>query len=177
MKKKLLLAISLLALFSISAYARRPALGVRVGCGFDLSYQHVLPNYDMLEFELGMPGFAGFEAAVSYSWVYKIRSWEGKGTWSWFAGAGLGVGGFVLDFAHHFNYDVYFGVVGRIGIEYEFNFPMHISLDWRPIFGLGGDIRYYTGGLYINALCVGVRYVFDAKSITDEYNNPVYPYL
>lgn len=57
------------------------------------------------------------------------------------------------------------GVAGRIGVEYDFWFPLQLSFDWRPIIGPGIDLddntAYFGGeGLYAGAICLGVRYKF-----------------
>ena len=49
------------------------------------------------------------------------------------------------------------------GIEYNFDFPLSLSLDWRPIFGPrfgSGNIGFYDGGLYYGAIAWGIRYRF-----------------
>jgi len=56
----------------------------------------------------------------------------------------------------------YAGVAGHFGIEYDFWFPFQLSLDWRPVIGvgiLGNSVGFNTGGLY-EGITLGVRYKF-----------------
>jgi len=47
--------------------------------------------------------------------------------------------------------ELYFGnklnvaAAGDFGMEYSFDFPLTIGLDWRPHFMLSNDMRYYGG--------------------------------
>ena len=71
------------------------------------------------------------------------------------------------------------GVDGRIGVEYNFWFPLQLSLDWRPV--IGPEIDWYntvtttdghtvrdnntgvgfsTNGIYAGAISLGIRYKF-----------------
>ena len=54
------------------------------------------------------------------------------------------------------------GVAGRIGVEYNFWFPMNISLDWRPVIGpsFGKGTAFYSEGLYLGGIALSVRYLF-----------------
>ena len=73
--------------------------------------------------------------------------------WNWYAGVGAGAG----------LYDKYFfaGVAGRIGVEYNFDFPLNVSLDWRPVIGpaFGGN-GFHDEGLFAGAIAWGIRYRF-----------------
>ena len=48
-----------------------------------------------------------------------------------------------------------FGVVGEVGLEYRFEFPISVSADWRPAFEIVDNTDFHTGGFGLN-----VRYVF-----------------
>ena len=66
----------------------------------------------------------GFKVSALHEWV-----WELDKDLFWYAGAGL-----ALDSTEH----VYVSVIGNVGIEYNFSFPLQISLDIQP--GVG-DFR------------------------------------
>ena len=152
--KKLLLLVALLAMSAVAVNAQKRAIGARLGYGADFSYQYNMGEKNMLEIEVGLPAFLGIEAAATYDWLFPISSWEEAGNWNWYAGVGAGGG----------LYDNYFfaGLAGRIGIEYNFDFPLNLSLDWRPIIGptFGADHPFHDEGLYYGAIAWGIRYRF-----------------
>lgn len=160
MKKKSLFILMFLVAVATAAFAQPRAVGGRLGYGFEASYQHSIGN-NMVEVEVGLPGFFGVEAAATYDWIFPIRSWQEKGTWNWYAGVGAGAGYCWPAFG-------YVGVAGRIGVEYNFSFPLQLSFDWRPIvgpsffggFGGGLGVGFNAGGLYAGAIALGVRYKF-----------------
>lgn len=154
MKKFIVLAI---ALFTAAAvYAQPRAIGGRIGYGLEVTYQHSLGS-NMVEVDFGLPFFNGIEAASTYDWIFPINSWQEDGTWNWYAGVGAGVG------LYDFNDAVgYVGVAGRIGIEYNFWFPMNISLDWRPVIGPAfyrNHTAFYDSGLW-GGIALSLRYLF-----------------
>lgn len=157
MKKFFMIAALVLGV-SLAANAQPRAIGGRLGYGLEVSYQHSFGQANMLQAELGIPGFNGLEGAVTYDWIFPINSWQEKGSWNWYAGVGGGVG--MWGFQHPAGY---VGVAGRIGVEYNFWFPMNISLDWRPIIGPAfgsGWVGYYTGGLWQGGIALSIRYLF-----------------
>lgn len=162
MKKKGLLAALLLLFAATAAYAQPRAIGGRIGGQFEATYQHSLGSANMVQAELGIGAlFApGIEAAATYDWIFPINSWQYKGEWNWYAGVGAGIGGY-------WNYNGgngvgYVGVAGRIGVEYNFWFPLQLSLDWRPLVGpdfWSGGASFNVYGLY-SGIALGVRYLF-----------------
>ena len=58
-----------------------------------------------------------------------------------------------------------FGVAGRIGVEYNFWFPLQLSFDWRPVigpeFGRHYDAGFSTRSLYSGGIALGVRYILN----------------
>ena len=124
---------------------------------FELTYQHTLGN-NMLELDFGLPGFYGLEAAATYDWIFPINSWQEQGSWNWYAGVGAGLGMYGFDHITGF-----VGVAGRIGVEYNFWFPMNISLDWRPVIGPNfnsAGARFNTFGIFQGGIALSVRYLF-----------------
>lgn len=156
MKKLILLAICLLG-FTFSSQAQTiadHALGLRLGdnngLGTEISYQHGLSENNRMEFDLGWRSHDNadaFRLTGLYQWVWNI-----DGGFNWYAGAGGGIGSVDID-----NGDSNFFalVAGDVGIEYNFDFPLLISLDFRPEIGF---IDYYNDLDFDIAL--GVRYQF-----------------
>lgn len=160
MKKLLIAIIAFLAISVATVEAQPRAIGARLGYGVDFSYQHSLGK-NMLNFEFGVPGFWGLGAVCTYDWVFPINSWNQAGTWNWFAGVGVG-GGWAWPIWGNTGHAGWVGVAGRIGVEYNFEFPLQLSLDWRPLFGPAfvPDAVFNTGSLYAGAFGLGVRYCF-----------------
>ncbi len=187
--KKFLLTAALTVLAAAAAIAQPRAIGGRLGYGIEFSYQHSVGPSNMIQAELSFPGFVGgIGAAATYDWIFPITSWTEKGEWNWYAGVGAGLGfgwpnvdkstvGGVTYKASSNWFNI--GVAGRIGVEYNFWFPLQLSFDWRPLFGpsiswsrasvKGGgydssshdtSAGFYAGGLYAGAICLGVRYKF-----------------
>ena len=158
MKKSLIVAAFLFVLGMASAIAQPRAVGVRIGYGVELSYQHTLGN-NMLSIDAGLPGFHGIEGAVTYDWINPFSTkipWNEKGEWNWSLGVGGAVGWWWGGYA-------FVGVAGRVGVEYNFWFPLKLSVEWRPAFGPDfgkNHCGFYNGGLYAGGIAIGVRYKF-----------------
>lgn len=151
------MVVAILASSTLCAQAR--ALGGRsFYIGEAVSYQHQLSEKSMLEAELGLSlSSVGVEVVVTHDWLFPITSWQKRGTWNWYAGVGAGLG-----WSWWSNY-AYAGIAGRIGVEYNFDFPLNLSLDWRPIIGPefgNGYVGFNSYGLYQGGIALGVRYRF-----------------
>ena len=161
MKKFFLVFISILAFQATSqAQEEKNAIGLRLGdndgFGTEVSYQRYLNEKNRLEIDLGLRNAKDFDAyrlTGLYQWVWNI-----DGGFNWYAGAGGGIA------QVNFN-DVPIGIddsetyvyaAGDIGIEYDFDIPLLISLDFRPEFGfsnvLDDDIDF--------DIAFGIRYQF-----------------
>ncbi len=123
------------------------AIGIRFGYGGEISYQHPLGNANRLELDLGWNGW-GLGLNGVYQWVWDLSSLA-DGV-NWYAGLGAGVGTYSYT-TSGFNV----GVLGQVGIEYNFNIPLQLSLDYRPgFFFLNGFHGTYDG------ICLAARYKF-----------------
>ena len=156
---KKILFVTVLALASVMAYAQPRAIGGRIGYGLEFSYQHALGTSNMVQLEVGVPAFARLEAACTYDWIDPFNApvpWNEKGEWHWY----MGVGG-ALGAAYNFQAG-YVGAVGRVGIEYDFWFPLQLSLDFRPMLGVafGGGGAYFGYDVFAGGIGLGVRYKF-----------------
>ena len=170
MKKILLIAV--LAVASLAVYAQPRAIGVNLGAWSSISYQHGFGEKNMLDVAANVilpiaSPHVGVGGHVTYDWIDPFNApvpWNNKGEWHWYMGVG-GSGGF----AFPLNQDVtgwwYAGVAGHIGIEYDFWFPLQLSIDWRPTLGAAmwdNNAGGVQSGLYweMTCLALGVRYKF-----------------
>ncbi len=135
------------------------AIGLRLGdndgFGAEVSYQRALGDHNRLELDLGIRngrGYDGFKLAGLYQWVWLL-----DGDFNWFAGAGGGIGSYRFnDVPRGFDDTETFAfIAGDIGIEYNFEIPLQLSLDVRPELGFG-DYRDDLGF----DIALGVRYQF-----------------
>lgn len=159
MKKLSLLAIILIAACTV-AMAQPRAIGGRIAYGIGVSYQHGLGEKNMLQVDLESPSFYyGIQAVATYNWVFPFNSWSGPGSWNWYAGVGGGVG---LNWAT----TCWIGGAGMIGVEYNFKFPLQLSLDFRPLIGPSIDkngVGFSLNLLYPTAFGLSARYKFGGK--------------
>lgn len=164
MKKVILTGVLLfgLAFTAQSQEIRKNALGLRLGdndgFGGEISYQRGLGDNNRLEFDLGWRSsdhYDAYKLAGLYQWVWNI-----DGGFNWYAGVGGGVGGYELD-DHYADGDDDSGnflfVAGDIGIEYLFDIPLQLSLDFRPEVYFGDDFRDDNFGPDI---ALGARFTF-----------------
>ena len=163
MKKILLVAILVVAGFVV-AVAQPRAIGANIGYGIDVSYQHSLGEANMIDLSVNIPMFNGIGATCTYDWINPFNTaipWNNKGEWNWSLGVGAGGGLYGLEVAKIAPI-WYAGVVGHVGVEYNFWFPLQLSVDWRPNIGLEGfndAFGFNTSGLY-TGITLGVRYLF-----------------
>ena len=157
--RKTLTIIAAALCFAAVAAAQPKALGGRIGnYGLDISYENYIgTGSDFLEFELGLDD--GFSTnAFHFDGVYNITfahpDWTPSGQWTFYAGPGASVA--VWENADMENV-VYAGILGNVGIEYIFDFPLQLSASLRPRL-MFGDGKVRENGLL--ALGLGIRYVF-----------------
>lgn len=159
MKKFFLVAM--MALVSVAFVNAQPrSIGANLGADLGFSYQHGFGEQNMLDVAVSIPAWLGLSGKVTYDWIDPFNApvpWNEKGEWHWYMGVGGGVGMYGFN-----DIDWFAGVAGHIGIEYDFWFPMQLSLDWRPTIGvtsLGYEtVGFDLWGLY--GLSLGIRYLF-----------------
>jgi hypothetical protein len=169
MKKFILSTIMLMGLAfttqaqDISKNAIGLRLGDNAGFGAEVSYQRGLSNSNRLELDLGWRirndyynnGYDGNDNAIKlaglYQWVWNI-----DGGFNWYAGVGGGLGSYNSDYNGVNDNGIFAFAAGDVGIEYNFDFPLQLSLDFRPEIGGNG---YYENG-YSSDIALGVRYRF-----------------
>ena len=137
------------------------AIGIRVGdsdgFGTEVNYQRALGENNRLELGLGWRSANNFDAirfTGIYQWVWLL-----DGNFNWYAGVGAAVGSFDFDDDFPGNDDpneLFVNAAGNIGIEYNFDFPLLLSLDFRPEIGITNDI---DDSLEFD-IALGIRYQF-----------------
>jgi len=165
MKKLSFLTIILLATCTV-AMAQPRAIGGRLGWGAGVSYQHGFSEKSMLQVDLDSYCFYyGLQATVTFNGIHSFSSWNGPGSWNWYSGVGGGLGlfwGNIIDPKRdYWTGGGIGGVAFMMGVEYNFKFPLQISLDYRPLigayFGVGAP-EFHILGLFGGGL--GIRYKF-----------------
>lgn len=173
---------------SLTSGAQPRAAGLRVGAtGFEASYQHSFGR-NFLEAEAGIDfghGGPGFKAVSLYNFVFARPAWSDRGTWGLYAGPGLALG-YVADRTtytlwrqegiheypikiHPVDYGFMLALTGQVGLEYTFWFPLQLSVDIRPYFGLhvndgfhsyGSRAGFYNYGMMGFIPTISARYRF-----------------
>ena len=139
--KKIILIAALVLGFAAAASAQPKAIGLRIGGGAELSYQHNV-GANFIEADLGLESFKNLGVAATYN--FNIAEF-GDG-FKFYAGPGIGLG---------FAESLMVGVAGQAGVEYNFaSAPVNISVDVRPYFDFMGVglVGWYPH--------IGVRYNF-----------------
>ncbi|MBT8265089.1 MAG: hypothetical protein KJO41_10675 [Bacteroidia bacterium] len=160
--KRLVLLITVLVGFSFASSGQQiadNALGLRLGdsdgFGAEISYQRSIGENNRLEFGLGWRdgnNFSALRVTGLYQWV-----WILDGNFNWYAGVGGGFASYSIDGLPpgSDDTDTALFAAGDIGIEYNFDIPLLISLDFRPEFGFGNfndDVDF--------DIALGLRYQF-----------------
>lgn len=165
MKKLFVSAFMLIGLAFAAQAQDRNALGLRLGdndgFGGEISYQRTLSSDNRLEFDLGWRESENYDAIKVvglYQWVWNI-----DGGFNWYAGVGAGLGTWEFNNGRPGYYDgkddsgTFLLAAGDIGIEYNFDIPLQISLDARPEIYFGSDFREDNFGPDI---ALGLRFTF-----------------
>lgn len=121
------------------------AIGIRIGdndgFGTEVNYQRGLGDNNRLELGLGWRDADNFNAirfTGLYQWV-----WNLDGGFNWYAGFGAAAGSFDFNDGFIGDRDIeefFLNAAGTVGIEYNFDFPLLLSLDFRPEIGIINDI-------------------------------------
>ena len=147
--KKTLLFIGLLMVNFFATSAQEVsdnAIGLRFGegngAGGEISYQKALGANNRLEIDLVLANeFTKFKATGLYQWVWNLEE-----QFNWYAGVG---GGIVSA-----NGIGIYGA-GVVGIEYNFDVPVLLSIDYRPEVGIAGGLDGLNSDVALS-----VRYQF-----------------
>lgn len=135
------------------------ALGLRFGdndgFGVEISYQHGLSSATRLEADLGFRGnknYSAWKLTGIHQWVWNIDQ-----GFNWYAGFGAGVGSWNVKHDGDADDGIFVDAAGNIGVEYNFDIPLLISLDFRPEIGIINDFGDNDLGLDI---ALSLRYQF-----------------
>ncbi len=130
---------------AINAQVSKKAIGLRFNySGAEATYQHPLGNANRLEFDLGLNSY-GLGLNGVYQWVWDLSA-VAPGV-NWYAGAGAALGVYSKSFG--------IGILGQIGIEYNFEVPLQLSLDYRQgLYVIPSLVASYDG------VCLSARYKF-----------------
>jgi len=173
--KKSIATLAIL-LCSVAAIVAQPrAIGVRLGYNLEASYQHGLGESGFLQADAGVwYSFRAGQATLTYNHILAQPNWTSYGEWCFSVGGGIGAGyywgyrGYRNIWLSNYRYG-WAGVVPVVQLAFKFEFPLQISVDYRPNIGVkfygedyygyyGNRIRYNTEGLFDVAL--SVRYTF-----------------
>jgi hypothetical protein len=159
--KKLFITVSLFVGFVLTSQAQKiseNALGLRLGdndgFGAEVSYQRAFQDSNRIEADLGWRNsnhVNAFKVAGLYQWVWNI-----DGNFNWYAGGGGGVGSWRFEENGYKDSGTFLFIAGDIGVEYDFDIPLLVSLDFRPEIGGSG---YYKNN-YGSDIAISVRYQF-----------------
>lgn len=156
--KKITILLSFLcaALFVNGQEVAQNTIGLRLGdndgLGAEISYQRAIGNNNRIEADLGWRSskdIGAFKLVGLYHWI-----WSLDGNFNWYAGAGGGVVTWSHDDSDSNGTSLF--AAGNIGIEYNFDIPLLLSLDIRP--ELGFD-REYSDEIDLD-IALGIRYQF-----------------
>lgn len=147
----------------ISEHALGMRLGDSDGFGAEISYQKLIGATNRLQFDLGWRDsreYDAFKLAGVYQWVENI---DGGFNWYYGFGGGLGSSDFEPrdDGSGNFRDDddgLFVFAAGNVGVEYNFDFPLLISIGTRPELGLINYDGFDNNFLF--DLAIGIRYQF-----------------
>lgn len=160
--KNLFLLLTLSFGFSLAIDAQEisdNAIGLRLGdsdgFGAEISYQRAIGVVNRLEFNLGWKNkndYSALRAIGLYQWIMSL-----DGNFNWYAGAGGGISSYNIDNVDSGNDsgDTSLFIAGNIGIEYNFDIPLLLSLGFRPELGFSD----WNNDLDFD-IALGVRYQF-----------------
>ena len=162
MNKNSLLIFLASFLLSFAAYSQQSktnAIGVRLGdndgFGAEVSYQRQISNLNRYELDLGFRNRTSdnaFKLTGLYQWVWNIDT-----GFNWYAGFGGGLGSWSNSLSNGVSDGFFLNADGVIGIEYIFEAPIMISLDFRPEIRLIGNYGHGTN----SDIGLSVRYQFN----------------
>lgn len=147
----------LIAVLGLGLAANAQHLGVRLGGsnrggGAEISWQQGI-GANRLELDLGFTGLFSNNTTQNFINLTGVYQWhwniiEGLG---WFVGPGASLG------IYPNSDDSLFGIAvgGQVGLDYDFPFPLQLSLDTRPMWNFLGA---YTGFGWGASL--GIRFRF-----------------
>lgn len=186
--KKISAILALIAVTAITAAAQPKSAGFRIGStGSEAAYQHYISKSQFVEGDFGLDfgvtagNRTGAKFTATYNIIWARPAWTDEGSWAIYAGPGLSLG-YVSDrvsydienfWIHTSDYGVMFAVAAQAGLEYTFDFPLQLSVDIRPYFGMhinngvtidnkiyGSKSGFYNNGMIGFIPSISARYRF-----------------
>lgn len=136
--KKLILAVAL-TIFAATTFAQDNALGLRVGSGAELQYEHMFASGDVLKVNAGLFDFDGsFFGTCVYNWeCFSWTDWTPKAG-NWFLQAGVGGALGIYDNGESSDFNI--GIAGDVAFGIHFKgAPISLAVDYRPTLFLLND--------------------------------------
>lgn len=176
--RKLIISIILLMGMMLYSFAQPRSIGTLVGAtGAKVSYQHSLNADQFISIDAGVDlgynasGHLGAKVTGAYNFIWARPKWTTKGSWNIYAGPGISAGwvedrGVIKigeERANTFSKGFMIAAVGQVGIEYNFSFPLQLSLEVRPSIGIHmieKSISFYDNGFLGFIPALGIRYNF-----------------
>jgi opacity protein-like surface antigen len=159
MKKIVLLFIFFVTIQVSAQDISNNAIGLRFGdddgLGAEISYQKHLGSNNRLEVGLAWRNhkhFNAFKVTGTYQWVFDLQGLDGV---NWYVGAGGGLGSWSVKSDYLGDGGTFLFIAGDIGIEYKFDIPLQLALDFRPELGFVD----YNNDLGLD-IALAVRYTF-----------------
>jgi len=160
--RRIIIAAILIIGAAVAANAQPRAIGGRFGySGLEASYQHTLGGSNFIEADLGLDYIwgIGFKTTGTYNFMIAQPAWTSRGEWGLYAGPGISLG-YVGDKVKYrnkaqngtsstytnFGKGFMLAVAAQAGLEYTFWFPLQLSVDIRPYFGIHVFNGKYTNG-------------------------------
>lgn len=164
--KKIILTVFMLIGLAFATQAQdisKNALGLRLGSndgfGGEVSYQRKMSTDNRLEFDLGWrnsDNVDAFKLVGLYQWVWNIDQ-----GFNWYAGVGGGIGSWSYNKNNTKNSGTFILAAGDIGIEYNFDVPLQLSLDLRPELYLNNNgENQFRKNNFGPDIGLGIRYRF-----------------
>jgi hypothetical protein len=152
----IILAFSLFTLSIANAQEYTTGVGLRMGPYQGITVKHFTDPGTAIEGILATQ-YGGFYIAGLYE--KQQNAFETPGL-DWFYGAGGHIGSWGPRYSDHWVNDgtsyTAIGIDGIIGMEYTFDIPINIGLDWKPAFNLTSPAGFWGDGIALS-----VRYVFN----------------
>lgn len=160
MKKVFTTVLIMFTIVSVSL-AQPRAIGGRLGYNEEFSYQHAITDGMYVDLTAGAgnmwSAWSYADVTATYDWVFNI-----KGIWNWFVGPAAGIGvGYGRYYSEYNIMPFRVNVGGQIGFEWQFNIPLNLTVDWRPMVNVLGFNNTHYGPLFgLANVGVGLRYRF-----------------
>ncbi len=161
--KKIILLILITLSFLIQLNAQEIAdntLGLRFGdddgLGAEITYQKFLYNNNRAEIGFAWrnnKNYNAFKLTGTHQWLFNFDQLING--MNWYVGAGGGFGSWKLKDDLPGDDGTFLFIAGDIGVEYKFDFPLLLSLDFRPELGFSD----FNDDLGVD-IALGARYVF-----------------